>query len=163
MKNIFSYQTVIGRISIVEENNHITNIFFENDTLPLEAGNSKEYPVKESETIKEAGCQLNEYLEGRLQVFNLPLKPEGTEFMQNVWKSLQDIPYGSTKSYKDIAKAVGSEKACRAVGLANNRNPIPIFIPCHRVIGTNGKLVGYRGGLETKLKLLEMERRHGSI
>ena len=87
----------------------------------------------------------------------MPTAPSGTEFQQKVWKALKDIPYGKTKSYKDIAAAVGNEKACRAVGMANNRNPISIIIPCHRVIGKNGKLVGYGGGLEIKEYLLKLE------
>ena len=80
--------------------------------------------------------------------------------MKNVWKSLQAIPYGETRSYKEIAQSIGNPKASRAVGLANNKNPIPIFIPCHRVIGANGKLVGFGGGLQMKAYLLELEKQH---
>ena len=88
----------------------------------------------------------------------MPLAPKGTPFQQKVWAALQEIPYGETRSYKEIAAMVGNEKACRAVGMANNRNPLPIFIPCHRVVGTNGKLVGYAGGLDVKTFLLELEK-----
>jgi len=88
----------------------------------------------------------------------LPLAPAGTAFMQKVWNALLTIPYGETRSYKEIAIAVGNSKACRAVGMANNRNPISVVIPCHRVIGANGKLVGYGGGLDIKSYLLDLEK-----
>lgn len=101
---------------------------------------------------------MQDYLAGKLKDFKLPLAPAGTEFMLRVWESLRAIPYGETRSYQEIAQSVGNKKASRAVGLANNRNPIPIIIPCHRVIGANGKLTGYRGGLEIKAHLLELEK-----
>ena len=88
----------------------------------------------------------------------MPLAPKGTSFQQKVWAALREIPYGETRSYKEIAAMVGNEKACRAVGMANNRNPLPIFIPCHRVVGANGKLVGYAGGLDVKTFLLNLEK-----
>lgn len=103
--------------------------------------------------------QLNEYFKGERKHFDLPLKPLGTEFQKRVWKALMNIPYGETKSYKEIAIEVGSPKACRAVGSANNKNPIPIIIPCHRVIGSTGKLVGFAGGLNLKEKLLNLEQK----
>ena len=96
-------------------------------------------------------------MDGKRKSFDLPLKPEGTEFQKKVWNALLDIPYGETRSYKDIAVAIGNPKACRAVGMANNRNPISIIIPCHRVIGANGSLVGYGGGLPIKIELLNLE------
>ncbi|NMC26913.1 MAG: methylated-DNA--[protein]-cysteine S-methyltransferase, partial [Syntrophomonadaceae bacterium] len=102
--------------------------------------------------------QLKEYLAGELKAFELPLAPQGTDFMRLVWDQLQKIPYGETRSYRQIAESVGSPRACRAVGQANHRNPIPIFIPCHRVIGSSGKLVGYGGGLPIKKFLLEIEQ-----
>lgn len=102
---------------------------------------------------------MEEYFSGRLQNFDLPLKPKGTDFQKQVWKALLMIPYGETKSYGDIAKQIGKEKAVRAVGGANHVNPISIVIPCHRVIGKNGNLTGYGGGLEVKEKLLELERK----
>ena len=94
--------------------------------------------------------QLDEYFAGSRKEFDIPLKLYGTEFQIKVWKALEVIPYGETKSYKDIAICIDNPKGCRAVGLANNRNPIPIIIPCHRVIGANGKLVGYGGGIDKK-------------
>ena len=101
--------------------------------------------------------QLSEYFSGRRKQFDLPLAPEGTAFQQLVWKALQEIPYGETRSYREIAAAVGNPRAARAVGLANNRNPIPILIPCHRVIGADGSLVGYAGGIPAKDTLLQLE------
>jgi len=103
--------------------------------------------------------QLREYFEGKRQVFDLPLKPQGTPFQMAVWKALLDIPYGQTRSYGDIAAAVGNPKAARAVGMACNRNPIWIIIPCHRVVASNRKLTGYAGGLSMKQALLELEQR----
>ncbi len=156
MKNIFFYQTDIGKIGIAENGTAITNLCFENEKVPEDA------VVLETELLKEAGNQLLSYFTGIRKEFSLPLAPTGTEFQQNVWKSLRAIPYGETRSYKEIAQAVGSLKAFRAVGMANNRNPIPIFIPCHRVIGVNGKLVGYGGGLDIKERLLNLEKQYAN-
>ncbi len=103
--------------------------------------------------------QLREYFAGKRADFDLPLAPEGTEFQRSVWRNLQDIPYGETISYGELAKRVGNPKASRAVGAANGQNPIPIVIPCHRVIGANGKLTGFGGGLPTKEALLALETR----
>ncbi len=151
MKYLYFYNTPIGEIGIIEEKNAITNILFK---APK---NIEEYTIKETDTIKETYKELEEYFDGTRKNFNINIKPKGTEFMQEVWKELQKIPYGKTKSYKEIAKAINNEKAVRAVGMANNKNPIPIIIPCHRVIGSNGKLVGYAGGLGIKEFLLELE------
>jgi len=102
--------------------------------------------------------QLREYFQGKRTAFDLKLHPKGTPFQKAVWKALAAIPYGETRSYGDIAKAVGRPAAVRAVGLANGRNPLPIVVPCHRVIGASGKLVGYGGGLHVKQALLDRER-----
>jgi len=102
---------------------------------------------------------LQAYLDGRLTVFSLPLAPVGTPFQRRVWAVLETIPYGETWSYQRVAAAVGNPKAARAVGMANNRNPIAIIIPCHRVIGADGSLVGYGGGLSHKAWLLALEKR----
>jgi methylated-DNA-[protein]-cysteine S-methyltransferase len=102
--------------------------------------------------------QLREYFQGKRTAFDLRLHPKGTPFQKAIWKALLDIPYGQTRSYGDIAKAAGRPKAVRAVGLANGRNPLPIIVPCHRVIGANGRLVGYGGGLPVKQALLDRER-----
>jgi len=103
--------------------------------------------------------QLRAYFAGELEEFDLPLAPEGTPFQQKVWSELCNIPYGETISYGELARRIGNPNASRAVGLANGSNPIPIIIPCHRVIGSNGKLTGYGGGLPIKEKLLALEKR----
>jgi methylated-DNA-[protein]-cysteine S-methyltransferase len=108
--------------------------------------------------LGEATRQLDAYFRKRLQRFDLPLAPLGTPFQLEVWQALQRIPYGETCSYADLARRVGRPDAVRAVGAANGRNPIPIVIPCHRVIGSNGKLVGFGGGLPVKRWLLELEK-----
>ena len=123
-------------------------------TQPAQSSGSAFDPVLE-ETIR----QLQAYFAGKLEIFDLPLAPEGTPFQQNVWRHLGEIPYGRTISYGELACRIGNPKASRAVGLANGSNPIPIVIPCHRVIGSNGKLTGYGGGLPIKEKLLALERR----
>ena len=104
-------------------------------------------------------AQLEAYFAGKLEEFDVPLAPEGTPFQQKVWKNLCEIPFGETISYGELARRIGNPNASRAVGLANGTNPIPIIIPCHRVIGSNGKLTGYGGGLPIKEKLLALERR----
>lgn len=116
--------------------------------------------TEKTEVLAEAERQLQEYFAGVRQVFDLLLKPDGTAFYQSVWKALQEIPYGETRTYGDIAKIIGKPKAARAVGMANHHNPIMIVIPCHRVIGANGQLVGYAGGLDIKRRLLDLETSH---
>ena len=154
MKSIFYYQTDIGEIKIAENGNSITNLYFQGENIP------KDFIVQETALLKEAAEQLRSYLAGNRKNFTLPLALDGTDFMLSVWKALSVIPYGETRSYGEIARSVGRPKAARAVGLANNKNPIPLFIPCHRVIGANGKLVGYLGGLHIKEQLLELEKQH---
>ena len=146
------YESKVGRIGITEKEGSITNVYINNDELP------KDMQLCETPLLREAVRQLESYFAGELKEFTLPLEPSGTAFMKRVWTALCGIPYGNTASYKEIAEKVGAPKAARAVGLANNRNPIPIFIPCHRVIGADGSLIGYRGGLEMKKRLLELER-----
>jgi methylated-DNA-[protein]-cysteine S-methyltransferase len=109
--------------------------------------------------LLETERQLGEYFAGTRTRFDLPLEPGGSEFEKKVWQALTKIPYGRTRSYLDVAKAIGSPKACRAVGAANSRNPLPIVVPCHRVIGANGQLTGFAGGLERKASLLAHEAR----
>ncbi len=152
MKYIFFYETKIGPICIGQEGEYITDLAFK-DEWDLE--DSK---VEETLLIKEAKKQLDEYLSGNRKDFDLPLKASGTDFQQKVWKTLVEIPYGETRYYGQIAESIGNPKAARAIGLANNRNPISIFIPCHRVIGKNGKLIGYGGGLDIKEALLDLEK-----
>ena len=110
-----------------------------------------------SPLLDAAEAQLREYFAGTRRTFDLPLAPRGTAFQQRVWAALRAIPYGETRTYGELAAAIGSPSASRAVGMANHHNPIPIVIPCHRVIGANGTLTGYTGGLEIKRKLLALE------
>nr|WP_321502033.1 methylated-DNA--[protein]-cysteine S-methyltransferase [uncultured Dethiosulfovibrio sp.] len=112
---------------------------------------------KSSAKLKDATDQLKAYFAGELKVFDLPLSLEGTPFQLQVWEALQKIPYGETRSYMEMALSMGNDKACRAVGGANGRNPIPVIIPCHRVVGSNGSLGGYSGGLGLKKRLLSIE------
>jgi len=108
--------------------------------------------------IDETAAQLNRYFAGELKVFTVKLDMRGTPFQTKVWQALLEVPYGESRSYKDIAGAIGQPKAVRAVGGANNRNPVPLIVPCHRIIGAGGAMVGYGGGLEIKTCLLELER-----
>jgi methylated-DNA-[protein]-cysteine S-methyltransferase len=114
---------------------------------------------EDAKPLRETMRQLRAYFAGELEDFELPLAPEGTDFQRNVWRNLCTIPFGETISYGELAKRVGNPKASRAVGAANGQNPIPIIIPCHRVIGSNGKLTGFGGGLPIKEKLLALEQR----
>ncbi|MCH5276466.1 MAG: methylated-DNA--[protein]-cysteine S-methyltransferase [Desulfovibrionaceae bacterium] len=114
--------------------------------------------MEPSPLLRLACGQLREYFAGRLRDFDLPLAPRGTEFQRLVWRALRAIPYGETRSYGQTARAIGRPRACRAVGLANNRNPIAIIVPCHRVIGADGSLTGYAAGLPVKAALLALEK-----
>lgn len=114
-------------------------------------------PGPENAILREAARQLCAYFDGSLRVFTVPLDMRGTEFQLRVWRHLEGIRYGEIRSYSQVAEAIGSPKAVRAVGAANGANPIPIVVPCHRVIGANGKLVGYGGGLPLKKRLLALE------
>lgn len=109
--------------------------------------------------LDRAVCQLNEYFSGRRRSFDLPLEAEGTDFQRRVWQALSEIPLGETRTYGQIAERIGAPKGARAVGLANRSNPISIIVPCHRVIGADGRLTGFAGGLDSKRALLELERR----
>ena len=150
-KCVFFYRYNKIDIGIAEENKAITGLFF---GRALPAGFTK----AETPLITKAAAQIAEYFVGKRKKFSLPMVMHGTDFQMDVWKALQSIPYGETRSYKEIAALVGRPKAVRAVGMANNRNPIAIIIPCHRVIGHNGSLVGYGGGLPLKQYLLDLER-----
>lgn len=152
---ISSFMTDIGRLSLIETVGFISHLFFDKE-FPLPCAQEKKTPL-----LAEGEAQLKAYLEGRLRAFCLPLAPDGTAFMKRVWQGLMEIPYGQTTHYGAIAAKIGSPGASRAVGLANNKNPIPLIIPCHRVIGKNGSLTGYRGGLQLKETLLALESREG--
>lgn len=152
MKTYNTFQTKIGEILIAQEDGSITDV-----TPTLTKGNLDFGIFKESEITNEAAKQLIEFFDKKRVDFDLPLKPKGTNFQQQVWQALLDIPYGETRSYKEIAIAIDNPKGVRAVGMANNRNPISFIIPCHRVIGSDGSLVGYGGGIDLKVFLLELE------
>ena len=145
------FKTKIGNLAVGSDDEYITNIFFGMNKIP------EGIEEKETKVIKQAIKELKEYFDGKRKNFTVPLKPEGTEFQKSVWRALQTIPYGKTCCYKDIAKAIGCPKGCRAVGLSNGKNPIPIIIPCHRVINSNGDLGGYSAGLYIKAKLMNIE------
>lgn len=154
MMCIFFYKTDIGEIAIQEKGGSICAMYFEGEALPSDLN------IIETPVLKEAAYELDKYLKGELKEFSLPLKLlTGTDFMKEIWQVLKEIPYGQTYTYKQVAEKINRPKAARAVGLACNRNPIPIFIPCHRVIGSNGRLTGYLGGVHIKEKLLFLERK----
>ncbi len=157
MEKAYSYDTLIGKILITEMNNEITGLSKLSDEQEF-LDNNRKYEMIETEMIKEAAEQLNEYLLGYRKSFDLRINPQGTQFQKKVWEALRAIPYGETRSYKQIAQAVGNDKASRAVGMANHNNPIMCIIPCHRVIGANGQLVGFGAGLSIKEQLLDLEK-----
>lgn len=150
MKRTFFYNTEIGRIKISENGTAITEI-------KLVQCDERDGVIEESKLIKQAMKELNEYLINKRKEFTVPLLAEGTKFQKKVWNALKEIPYGETRSYGEIAKIIGNPKSARAVGMANNKNPILIIIPCHRVIGVNGKMVGYACGINIKEQLLKLE------
>lgn len=157
MGNYYYYNSPLGPIGIAETDGKLTHLYFSYEGFPEEEHIRKETPL-----LAEAAKQLAEYFARKRRNFDLPLAPNGTEFQLRVWQALAEIPYGEIRSYKDIAIAAGNVKACRAVGMANNRNPISIIIPCHRVIGANGDLVGYGGGIDKKVWLLDLEKNQKS-
>ena len=144
----YSYETKLGSVTFVEEDGTL---------LVISTHRTFTATVMETPLIKKAYLQISEYLIGERKSFDLPFKLKGTDFQNRVWKALCEIPYGETRSYKQIAEAIGNPKAVRAVGMANNRNPLLVLVPCHRVIGCNGQLVGYAAGLEKKQFLLNLE------
>ena len=150
MKFVKIYNTLIGKISIIQEGEYIVKIEFGKILKDVE--------IKETTLISKTINEIKEYLNGNRKKFDIPIKLNGTGFQKKVWNELLKIPYGETCSYKDIAIRINNEKGVRAVGMANHNNPIAIIVPCHRVIGKNGKLVGYAGGIDIKSKLLEIEK-----
>ncbi len=150
MTSILLVDTPLGAMTLVEQDGRLA-------ALRLKASRNDGEIEQETPLLLQAAEELHEYFGRRRKTFSVPLAPQGTAFQQAVWAALQDIPYGKTQSYGDIAKALGKPRAARAVGMANNRNPLPIFIPCHRVIGANGDMVGYGGGLDVKEYLLKLE------
>lgn len=153
-KGFAVYKTSLGYIYIGYENDRLTEL----GKAEKEVNGGKPNALTEQTYL-----ELTEYLAGKRKIFTVPFTLKGTDFQMKVWNALCAIPYGETRSYKDIAVAVGSPKAFRAVGMANNKNPISIIVPCHRVIGADGSLVGYGGGLDMKTALLNLEKRGAGI
>lgn len=150
--DFYIFDTPLGQMALASEDGlAISRLYLPNSPLPRLMPHA-------TPLLEEGEGQLLEYLNGQRKEFDLPLAPQGTAFQQRVWDALRAIPYGQTRTYKDIALAVDCPKGYRAVGMANHRNPIPIFIPCHRVVGSDRSLTGYAGGVELKQALLALER-----
>jgi methylated-DNA-[protein]-cysteine S-methyltransferase len=150
---IYTYvDTPIGAILVAADGNAIVETYFA-------GAQPRPEWTRDDESLREAADQLHAYFAGDRMMFDLPLAPRGTDFQQSVWRALLAIPYGETTTYSSIAERIGRPAAVRAVGAANGANPIPIVIPCHRVIGTNGSLTGFGGGLDVKRRLLSLEAR----
>lgn len=157
MKTYCYYQSPIGTLLLVGSSSGLEELHFQNKLEAVTLGDGYR---EDQSSLAQAVTQLLEYFEGRRKQFELKLSPAGTPFQLKVWRELQKVDYGKTTSYGDIASRIGNPKASRAVGMANGRNPIPIIIPCHRIIGKNGSLTGFGGGLEVKKQLLELEQVH---
>lgn len=148
--DILKFQTPLGPMAVVADGEAVTRLYLPND--PSVPADSRQTPL-----LCLARDQLLEYLDGSRRRFAFPMAPKGTSFQIQVWQSLARIPWGETRTYAQIAQEVGNPKGARAVGMANHRNPLPIFFPCHRVVGKNGALTGYGGGLDLKRALLRLE------
>jgi len=150
MKFAAVMETPIGALTLVEEDGALAEVRF--------GKRCDDGEISDTPLLQQAARELGEYFSGQRKAFTVPLAPKGTPFQQKCWQALLQIPYGQTRTYGQQAAMIGNPKACRAVGMGNNRNPLPIFIPCHRVVGANGALTGYAGGLNIKEKLLQIER-----
>lgn len=149
-------KTPLGLVTLTSDGHALTGVYTRMEKM------ERQHPIRkkdENAILRKARKQLEEYFTGTRARFSLLMRPCGTPFQKKVWKALSEIPYGRTVSYKDIAERIGNPKASRAVGMANNRNPIGIIVPCHRVVGANGSLVGYAGGLNRKQWLLRHEQK----
>lgn len=146
-----SVETSLGRFTLAAQGEWIVG-------LSLPGSPPPSCPQGETEVLRQARRELLEYLAGERTRFTLPMRPQGTDFQRQVWGALMEIPYGQTRSYGALAAALGRPGAARAVGQANRRNPIPLLIPCHRVVGSDGSLTGYAGGLNVKKRLLDLEQ-----
>ncbi len=159
-----NYSSAIGPLTLAATDNGICSLQFgeTKNVLPIinawmRKQNISGQLIEDKAALNEAMVQLEEYFTHKRKIFDLHLDLYGTPFQKLVWEALQHIPYGETRSYKQIAADIGAPKAVRAIGSANNKNPLPIFLPCHRVIGSNGNMVGYGGGLDKKMYLLQIE------
>ena len=153
MNTTLNYQyldTPLGRLRLVSDGHALLRIEFSDS-------HESDGQQRSDQVLQQTATQLQQYFAGDRETFSVPLAAQGTEFQQGVWAALRAIPFGETCSYRDIAESIGNPKAVRAVGAANGRNPIPIIVPCHRVIGSNGSLTGFAGGLAAKQQLLSLE------
>ena len=157
--NTYQYQTdsPLGLLRLFADNTHLLAILWENDA-PNRVVLPKSETVQEHDVLQETASQLQAYFAGTRTAFDVPTRLSGTDFQQQVWHALQTIPYGQTRTYKDIATALGRPTASRAVGAAIGKNPLSIVIPCHRVLGVTGRLTGFSGGLDSKRFLLNLEQ-----
>jgi len=146
-KSVAHFQSPIGKLEIISENDFISGISFQ----------TRNEPTETNTVLNQCISELEAYFSSNLKVFTVPFKLKGTEFQQSVWDKLTEIPFGKTITYTELAVRLGDVKCIRAAGTANGKNPIPIIVPCHRVIGKNGDLVGFSGGLENKKALLKHE------
>ncbi|MCR4723883.1 MAG: methylated-DNA--[protein]-cysteine S-methyltransferase [Clostridia bacterium] len=151
------WESPIGTLQLAEQDGSLTHLLFAWHNTLADLGIDAE--ERETPFLKEAEKQLQEYFDGKRTAFDLPLAPKGTAFQQKCWEGLRTIPYGETRTYKDIAAYAGNPKAVRAAGGANHNNPISIIVPCHRVVGSGGSLTGFGGGLEAKAFLLNLEQK----
>ena len=147
----------IGKLQLAEEDGKLTHLLFVSHNTLEDLG--LEAVEKETPLLKKAKKQLKEYFAGKRREFDLPLSPSGTAFQMKCWEGLRQIPYGETRTYRDIATYAGNPKAVRAAGGANHNNPISVIVPCHRVVGSSGSLTGFGGGLDAKAYLLNLEQK----
>lgn len=150
MRYVCTLPSPVGVLTLAQEDGALTHLLFG----PVDFPDARQEPTP---LLRDARRQLEEYFAGQRRAFSVPLEPQGTDFQRKVWQALLTIPYGETRTYQQIAELAGSPRAFRAAGMANHNNPISILIPCHRVIGKDGSLTGYGGGLEAKRFLLELE------
>ncbi len=149
-------ESPVGPLLLASDGDSLTHLLFERESSA--GGRREDFTGGRRDAVLKRTCtQLEEYFRGERRDFDLPLRPAGTEFQRAVWNALGDIPYGRTEGYGELARRIGRPKAVRAVGAANGRNPVSIIVPCHRVIGADGRLTGYGGGLDAKRFLLELE------
>ncbi|MFW2365300.1 MAG: methylated-DNA--[protein]-cysteine S-methyltransferase [Desulforhopalus sp.] len=160
MKDYCYYQSPIGQLMLIGTNGVLEELLFPNEVQEKSIDAGFQHNEKIFEPVLK---QLREYFAGKRQRFSLKLAPNGTEFQQRVWQELCNIPYGQTTSYGEVASRLGNPKGGRAVGMANGKNPIPIIVPCHRVIGKDGSLTGFGGGLDIKRHLLDLENQSRKI
>ena len=154
MISFWRYDSPLGIYTVAEDGEGICALFFG------ERPGKEKWTMQETPLLKRAAAQMAEYFSGARRSFDLPLSLKGTPFQMADWAALREIPYGQTRCYQQIAEQLGNPKACRAVGIANNRNPVAVIIPCQRVLGKDGKLVGYAGGLSVKQGLLALEQKY---